>query len=128
MLASERVTQSLGEELRDALVRGALPGETADFTGDEQAEAARFVAEVAQVRRPGRVVLKLQSMGGDAGGRTMRLAIVNDDMPFLVDSVAGVIAGHGLTVRRLLHPIVPVTRSAEGELQEVGAGRPESVI
>ncbi|MCW3798103.1 NAD-glutamate dehydrogenase [Sphingomonas sp. BN140010] len=128
MLAADRVSRPQEQSLRDALVRGALPGETENFTAEEQAEAARFVAEVARNRHPGQVALKLQSMGGEAGQRVMRLAIVNDDMPFLVDSVAGVIAGYGLTVRRLLHPIVDVSRSDIGELQEIGSGKPESII
>jgi glutamate dehydrogenase len=57
----------------------------------------------------------------------MRLVIVNDDMPFLVDSVAAVIAGHGLTVHRLLHPIVRAARDG-GRLVELGQGEAESII
>jgi len=128
MQAGERVAPSLEDQLREALIRGALPGETADFTAQEQEEAARFVAEVSATRKPGDVALKLQSLGGEAGRRTMRLAVVNDDMPFLVDSVAGVIAGHGLTVRRLLHPILHIDRHADGSLKAIGEGKPESLI
>ena len=40
----------------------------------------------------------------------MRIGIVNDDMPFLVDSVANAIAARQLTIHRLLHPVVCVTR------------------
>ena len=32
------------------------------------------------------------------GSRFMRIAVVNDDMPFLVDSIAGAIAAEGLTI------------------------------
>ncbi|WP_349773285.1 NAD-glutamate dehydrogenase domain-containing protein [Sphingomonas sp. KRR8] len=110
------------------MIHGALPGETADFAAGEQEEAARFVAEVSAHRKPGAVALKLQSLGGEAGRRTMRLAIVNDDMPFLVDSVAGVIAGHGLTVRRLLHPILKISRNDDGSLKAIGEGQAESLI
>ena len=49
----------------------------------------------------------------------MRIAIVNDDMPFLVDSVANAIAPRQLTIHRLLHPVVCVKRDADGELQSV---------
>ncbi|GAA4032882.1 NAD-glutamate dehydrogenase [Sphingomonas rosea] len=112
----------------EALLDGALPGETEGFSPEEQAEAAAFIAETAAVRAPGKLVLKLQSAGGEAAKRVMRLGIVNDDMPFLVDSVAAVIAGHGLTVHRLLHPIVPATRDHDGRLISLGEGAPESVI
>ena len=42
--------------------------------------------------------------------------IVNDDMPFLVDSVANAIAARHLTIHRLLHPVVCVERDADGTL------------
>ena len=63
--------------------------------------------------------------GGEAGRRRMRLAIVNDDMPFLVDSVAAVIAGYGLTVHRLLHPIVHAVRDVT---HRFGAEAEEAVV
>ena len=49
----------------------------------------------------------------------MRIAIVNDDMPFLVDSVANAVAARQLTIHRLLHPVVCVERDQDGELQSV---------
>ncbi|MFN3387488.1 MAG: NAD-glutamate dehydrogenase, partial [Allosphingosinicella sp.] len=52
--------------------------------------------------------------------RRMRIGIVNDDMPFLVDSVANTLAARGLTVHRLLHPVVCVERDADGCLTALG--------
>ncbi len=49
----------------------------------------------------------------------MRIGIVNDDMPFLVDSVANAIAAKQLAIHRLLHPVVCVTRDENGELREL---------
>ena len=49
----------------------------------------------------------------------MRIGIVNDDMPFLVNSVANAIAARQLTIHRLLHPVVCVERDAHGVLREV---------
>ncbi|NJC05046.1 glutamate dehydrogenase [Sphingomonas kaistensis] len=127
MAADPRVSAAMADTFSQALVDGALPGETEGFTPDEQADAAAFIAEAAAERRPGEIALKLQSVGGESARRLMRLVIVNDDMPFLVDSVAAVIAGHGLTVRRLLHPIVSATRDGE-RLVALGKGNPESII
>lgn len=45
--------------------------------------------------------------------------IVTDDMPYLVDSVSAELNRIGLTVRRLVHPIIPVRRDVTGELREV---------
>ena len=49
----------------------------------------------------------------------MRICIANDDMPFLVDSVAEAIAARGLIIHRLLHPVVCVERDEQGRLTEV---------
>ncbi|HKP65525.1 MAG TPA: NAD-glutamate dehydrogenase, partial [Casimicrobiaceae bacterium] len=42
--------------------------------------------------------------------------IVNDDMPFLVDSVAMEANRHGLTLHLIVHPIIAVERSGDGTL------------
>jgi glutamate dehydrogenase len=44
------------------------------------------------------------------------LEIVNDDMPFLVDSVTMEVNRHGLTLHLIVHPVIPVRRSADGTL------------
>ena len=43
--------------------------------------------------------------------------IVNDDMPFLVDSVTSLLTDLGIEVQIVIHPIVRVERDAEGKLQ-----------
>src|SRR3546814_15473512 len=59
----------------------------------------------------------------------MRLAIINDDMPFLLDSIAATINAHDIAIDRVIHPVVPVERGADGKLRSVGAGgTPESMI
>ncbi len=45
--------------------------------------------------------------------------IVNDDMPFLVDSVTGAINRAGLVVALVIHPILRVARNPGGRLGEV---------
>ncbi|MFY2822511.1 NAD-glutamate dehydrogenase [Ruegeria sp. MALMAid1280] len=42
------------------------------------------------------------------------LEIVNDDMPFLVDSVTSFLAGQGLSVHSLIHPLLQVKRTSDG--------------
>jgi glutamate dehydrogenase len=105
------------DALEQALVGNALAGELDGFSAADREEAARFIAEVAHKRRKGNVSIRLESTGGEAGRRRMRLGIINDDMPFLVDSVANAIAGRQLTVHRLLHPVVCVDRDENGVLQ-----------
>src|SRR5204862_8340656 len=88
-------------------------------TREGEREAAEFLSEVAAKRRKGELGLKIESIGGEAGKRRMRIGIVNDDMPFLVDSVANAIASRHLTIHRLLHPVVCVERDESGNLNEV---------
>ncbi len=119
MTAHTRLPQPLVESIRKALTRNALPGETHGLSRDAERQAAEFLAEVAGSRRRGELALKIESTGGEAGHRRMRIGIVNDDMPFLVDSVANAIAARQLAIHRLLHPVVCVTRNEAGELQEL---------
>jgi glutamate dehydrogenase len=128
MTALRHAAKSLVDSLRTALTSDALPGETANFGDIEQQKAAEFIADVALVRTPGEIAIRVESTGGEAGHRRMRLAVVNDDMPFLVDSVAAAIAARGLAVHRLLHPIVSVSRDRQGKLDTLGDGKPESII
>ncbi|WP_163313938.1 NAD-glutamate dehydrogenase domain-containing protein, partial [Enterobacter hormaechei] len=55
------------------------------------------------------------SPGSQAGMITV-VEVVNDNMPFLVDSVMGVLAEQGVDIRLVAHPIVTVEREASGSL------------
>ena len=50
--------------------------------------------------------------------RARSIEILNDDMPFLVDSVLGELQARGLAVRLLLHPIFKTQRDKAGRLQD----------
>ena len=119
MTAHTRLDPPLVESIRKALTGHALPGETHGLTRDAEREAAEFLAQVASRRKPGEVEIAIQSTGGEAGHRRMRIGIVNDDMPFLVDSVANAIARRQITIHRLLHPVVCVNRDDKGALHDV---------
>jgi glutamate dehydrogenase len=47
------------------------------------------------------------------------IEIVNDDMPFLVDSVTMEVNRHGLTLHLIVHPIIAVIPGADGTLADV---------
>src|SRR5690349_5320511 len=119
MTAHTRLPQPLVESIRKALTQNALPGETHGLSRESEREAAEFLARVAARRKQGELALEIESTGGEAGRRRMRIGIVNDDMPFLVDSVANAIASKQVTIHRLLHPVVCVNRDDNGVLHEV---------
>jgi glutamate dehydrogenase len=102
-----------------ALIDGALPGETNGLTQSAHAEAAAFVAGVAAHRTPGQAAIAIESISGEGVQRRTRLAIINDDMPFLVDSIAAALAAHQIDIHRLLHPILSVRRDSAGRLTAV---------
>ena len=54
------------------------------------------------------------------------IEIVNDDMPFLVDSVSMEVNRHGLTLHLIVHPLLNVERDAEGLLHGTSAATPDS--
>ncbi len=121
MTAHTRLDPPLVESIRKALTGNALPGEMRGLSPEDERGAAEFVTEAASSRKRGDLAVHIESTGGEAGNRRMRIAIVNDDMPFLVDSVANAIAQRQLTIHRLLHPVICVTRDDKGVLQAVEA-------
>lgn len=61
------------------------------------------------------------------------IEMVNDDMPFLVNSVSAAINRHDLAVHITVHPIIRVRRDSKGQLESVcrpgdDGGNPESFI
>ncbi len=123
--AHQRLLVSLSEKLRI----NALPGELEGFDAEESLNAATFVMECADQRPAGTPLIRVESLGGQVGHRRMRIAIINDDMPFLVDSVAAAITQFDLVIHRLLHPVVLVTRDGEGRLTTFDpSGAKESII
>ena len=69
-------------------------------------------------RRPGepRVRVFSPSPGEDGwGSRHTVVQIVNDDMPFLVDSVSMEIGHQGLALHLIIHPLVGVARAQPSE-------------
>ena len=50
------------------------------------------------------------------------IEIVNDDMPFLVDSVTMEVNRRGLTLHLIVHPMLTVERAADGTLRGLADG------
>ncbi|WP_203308890.1 NAD-glutamate dehydrogenase [Sphingomonas beigongshangi] len=121
--------KSMAAALAARLTKGALPGELKGFGDAERAAAATFVAQTAATRPAGTAAIALEPIASDDTRRRMRLAIVNDDMPFLVDSIAAAIGAQDLDIDRVIHPVVRVSRDTDGSLIDIGgAGIPESMI
>lgn len=115
--------QTLLEPISAALTQAVLPFERMEIDAATITEAAHALCAIAARRSRGEPAIAIDSQGtgqrrGPAGHR-MTIALVNDDMPFLVDSVAACLARHDLVIHRLLHPVVGVERDADGMLTEI---------
>ena len=110
-----------------------LPGEAEGMNAARLSDAAAFTLTAMAELQPGEPGVALESVGGSAGQRFLRLAVINDDMPFLVDSIAAAVTQQGLTIERLVHPVIAVRRDAKGRLSDLPGkatdqDRRESVI
>ncbi|MGD9829826.1 MAG: NAD-glutamate dehydrogenase, partial [Hyphomicrobiaceae bacterium] len=107
-------------------------GVLGDFSAAALADYAVTAYGLLGERRPGEPRLRIrdQALPG-----TVALEILNDDMPFLVDSIMGEIHARGLGVRLVLHPILKLdggngaaaVAAAPGN-QDWGDGRQVSYI
>ena len=86
----------------------------------------QFMAE----RRPGKAKIQILSPVDKANawtqGRTI-VQIVNDDMPFLVDSVTACLNALELVVHLVIHPVVPVVRAGGGKLIAIDEASPDAL-
>ncbi|HYH20291.1 MAG TPA: NAD-glutamate dehydrogenase, partial [Azospirillum sp.] len=119
------------------------PDDIAQASPDQLFGAAVAMWQWGQRRRPGvasvRVYNPRLAEHGWQSPRTV-VEVVNDDMPFLVDSVTAELNRQGLTVHLVIHPIMRVRRDAEGRLTDLsepggapandaeGSGAPESFM
>ena len=136
-LATSRKGKPMVQALAARFADSLLPGEAEGMDAGRLADAAAFTLTAMAERQPGEPIVALESIGGSAGQRLLRLAVINDDMPFLVDSIAAAVTELGLTIERLVHPVIAVRRNAKGRLGELaseasaqasGDERRESVI
>ncbi|HEX5813198.1 MAG TPA: hypothetical protein VFY38_13915, partial [Pseudonocardia sp.] len=90
-----------------------LSGPSAGSRGELEA-AARAHLAMAERRAPGEPLVHVDTAAD--GGPVV--AIVTDDMPFLVAALLAGVMRAGGEVRRVLHPIVVVRRDVDGKLSD----------
>ena len=112
-----------GAEHADVLARGLfrrLPDEDlVERTTEQLAGMVVDLLKFAERREPGKPAVRIFNPTGQEHGWNSThtvIEIVNDDMPFLVDSVGMVIANHDIAVHLILHPLLNIERDAEGAL------------
>ncbi|HEY0901352.1 MAG TPA: NAD-glutamate dehydrogenase domain-containing protein, partial [Micavibrio sp.] len=76
---------------------------------------AKRHADLSARRKTNKPLVQVSVMGTGPKARTV-IDIVNDDMPFLVDSVAAEIVRHGRIIATLLHPILQGPKGAQSHM------------
>ncbi|AQR63282.1 glutamate dehydrogenase [Brevundimonas sp. LM2] len=123
----------------DALEQSFVAQAADDYAEDETPELDRtdlatVLADAwrwAAHRAPGEAPrVLIQPLAGTEGRLTPYdgLWIVQDDRPFLVDSVMGELADAGVSVRALFHPVLSLARQADGSRKANGGDTRESLI
>ncbi len=98
------------------------PEDLADRPVADLYGAALSHFNLARKRLPGRARVRVFNPAiEDHGWQSTHtiVEIVNDDMPFLVDSVTMEANRHGLVLHLIVHPIIDVVRRADGTLERI---------
>ncbi|MDD4615691.1 MAG: NAD-glutamate dehydrogenase [Alphaproteobacteria bacterium] len=93
----------------DAFYEHVLPEDLTLFTKEDQARIASSIWNMAIARKPGKPSVRVFNPSPEIHGWTVDhtvIEIVTDDMPFLVDSVTGVLQKNGITVHMVIHPVL----------------------
>ena len=128
---TDRKRASSVERFVRLFYRRATAADLVESPAQDLCDAALSLWKFAERRKPG--APKVRVFNPRAAGHGWRCShtvveIVNDDMPFLVDSIAADFDRKGHAVHLVIHPIVRVRRDAGGRLLEVAGAeaRPEA--
>lgn len=128
--------QALAEKLIGACYANAAPEDVLKRDPETLFGAAAALLRFMGERKPGEAKLRIyQPRYDDAGWDCEHgvIEIVNDDMPFLVDSLSAALQRRDIGIHLLLHPILSVRRGEDGSLVDLDSdsaspGRLESVM
>jgi glutamate dehydrogenase len=109
----------------------AVPEDFARYRPEELVGIAEQSWALLQERKSGAPKIRFEPAAAKPGVAVLEM--INDDMPFLVDSIVGEISERDLDIRLLVHPVFTVERSETGKLNAFrgahkGNGRRESFI
>ncbi len=119
---------ALDKMLRKLLFREAAEEDVAGLTSADTALLVERAREFLDVKAPGRVKIRIEPAGVGDGALAHRciLEILNDDMPFLVDSIINALSKRGHTVHTILHPVFASVRDSKGKLKALDSSKKQS--
>ncbi|MCP4326859.1 MAG: NAD-glutamate dehydrogenase [Alphaproteobacteria bacterium] len=127
-VAAETRKRAKGTGVKNAVMfaqefyRFVPPDDIVETPPRDLAGSAFSLWSFGQKHRPGQTAVRAYAPNLKKNGWSLPFSIVeivNDDMPFLVDSVANELTRLGLSVHLIIHPIVSVVRDAKGRIVRV---------
>ncbi|HET6521221.1 MAG TPA: NAD-glutamate dehydrogenase domain-containing protein, partial [Geminicoccaceae bacterium] len=129
----DRLTDRLRERLDDRSAgladqfvrhyyRGVAPEDLLERDPLDLYGAALAHLRFGERRRPGEAKVRVYNPQVEQHGWQSThtvVEVVNDDMPFLVDSVGMALNRRGLAVHLTIHPVIPLRRDAEGRIEQI---------
>ncbi len=126
-----KTQQEQGDAFASAFYQRMGEDEWAQHSAESWAALAVDMLGFAIQRKSGKAQVRLFNPTMDSHGwespHTV-LQVINDDMPFLVDSVTMALAEADISVHVLGHPVVAISRDKAGKLVKIGEGEPESLM
>ena len=121
-----------GEEAGDVallaarMFEDAVPEDLRAYSDAELGGLARSALGFLEQRTPGRSKVRVAQPQDHIGrGAVTIIEMVNDDMPFIVDSSLALLTERGYEILLVLHPIISVRRTAAGALEAISEERHE---
>jgi glutamate dehydrogenase len=118
----EAPNQILAERMLRACYGNVAPEDILRREPEELYGTVMALFALARQRAPGQAKLRIYQPRPDEDGWDSEHSVieaVNDDMPFLVDSLSAALHGRDIGVHLILHPILPVVRDGEGRLIDI---------
>ena len=125
-LVSERIERQRAKQVEDfirAFYANVASDDIAESAPEDLFSAALSALNFAAKRAPGAPKVRVCNPEIEEHGwqspHTI-IDIVNDDMPFLVDSVTAELARQDVAVHLVIHPVMRIERDASGKLLAIG--------
>ncbi|MDJ0950098.1 MAG: NAD-glutamate dehydrogenase [Alphaproteobacteria bacterium] len=118
----DKVASDMAEEFIRQFYEHVPPDDILTTDPRDLHGAAQSIWKLSRQRRAEETLVRVLNPDGRKDGWSSRhtvVEVINDDMPFLVDSVTAELNRQGHTVHLVIHPIAKVRRNARGRLMEL---------
>ncbi|MEM5502549.1 NAD-glutamate dehydrogenase [Ahrensia kielensis] len=100
--------------LAEPLLGAAYAEDLAIIEIDTLAAAIKLSSETLSTHKKGESIVEVQSITDELGKSATIVSIINENMPFLFDSVLGEINERASDVHMVVHPVLDVKHTAKG--------------